>query len=190
MDPQELMAWVNDFLQEMAQLVLEHGGLIEDYTGDGMMACFGVPLPRPDAGAIRRDARNAVECALDMERAIRRLNSKWRGRGLPTVGIRIGLDTGQVVAGELGSENRLKYTVVGDSVQTAQRLEALDHSDHDFEKKPCRILISGETREHLDGSFGTDRVGEFLLKGKAEPVTIYSVAGRADASDRAATEDV
>jgi adenylate cyclase len=181
MDPAELMEWIDGFLGTMAQEVLDRGGLVEDYFGDGMMACYGIPIPRTDRDGIRDDARNAVVSALGMEQALRRLNAEWRAEGRPAVGIRVGVCTGVVVAGSMGSANRLKYGVVGNAVVTAQRLESLslERVEHDFEKNPARILISEETRAQLDSTFRTEPVGEFVVKGKNEPVIVSRVLGRA-----------
>jgi len=181
MDPAELMEWIDGFLGSMAQEVLDRGGMVEDYFGDGMMACYGIPIPRTDRDGIQEDARNAVVSALGMEQALRRLNAEWRAEGRPAVNIRVGVCTGAVVAGSMGSANRLKYGVVGNAVVTAQRLESLsqDRVEHDFEKQPARILISEETRALLDSNFHTEQVGEFVVKGKNEPVIVSRVLERA-----------
>jgi adenylate cyclase len=181
MDPAELMDWIDAFLGTMAQEVLDRGGMVEDYFGDGMMACYGIPVPRSDREGIQEDARNAVVSALGMEQALRRLNAEWVAEGKPLVGIRVGICTGPVVAGSMGSANRLKYGVVGNAVVTAQRLESLslDRVEHDFDKQPARILISEESRAQLDSTFLTEPVGEFLVKGKNEPVFVSRVLGRA-----------
>jgi len=188
MDPAELMEWITSFLGAMAQEVLDRGGMVEDYFGDGMMACYGIPVPRGDPDGVREDAKNAVVSALGMERALHRLNDEWRAEGRPSVGIRVGICTGAVVAGSMGSADRLKYGVVGDAVVTAQRLESLgtDRVEHDFEKQPARILISDETRAQLDPTFHTECVGEFIVKGKHQPVTVHRVIGRSasEADDR------
>jgi adenylate cyclase len=179
MDPAELMEWIDGFLGAMAQEVLDRGGMVEDYFGDGMMACYGIPIPAADDEAIRMNAVAAVRSALGMKRALESLNDAWVEEGRPAAGIRVGVSTGVVVAGSMGSANRLKYGVVGDAVVTAQRLEALglDQVDHDFTKEPARILINEATNDQLDSSFGTERVGEFLVKGKHQPVTVYRVHG-------------
>jgi adenylate cyclase len=180
MDPAELMEWIDGFLGTMAQEVLDRGGMVEDYFGDGMMACYGIPIPRTDRDGIQDDARNAVVSALGMEQALRRLNAEWRAEGRPAVGIRVGICTGPVVAGSMGSANRLKYGVVGNAVVTAQRLESLslERVEHDFEKQPARILVSEETRALLDSTFHTEQVGEFIVKGKNEPVIVSRVLER------------
>ena len=177
MDPKQLMDWVNDFFGAMAQRVMEHGGVVDDYFGDGMMASFGLPFARTTEEEVRRDAQSAVTCALEMERTLYELNAKWRERDLPTVATRLGLASGQVVAGSQGPPDRLKYTPVGDIVVTAQRLESLDDSQYDFEKRPCRILITERTHQYLDDRFQRQKIGEFQVKGKDEPVTVYHVTG-------------
>jgi adenylate cyclase len=117
-----------------------------------------------------------------MQQALDALNEEWADEGRPAAGIRVGVATGVVVAGSMGSADRLKYGVVGDAVVTAQRLESLglDRVDHDFEENPARILINAATNAQLDSLFRTECVGEFLVKGKHEPVTVYRVHGRTE----------
>ena len=164
------------------------GGFVVDYFGDGVMACFGVPVPRTDPESIRRDAIAAVSCALEMrstlsasQRALARVSN------LPPIGLRVGVASGSVVAGDLGSADRLKYGVVGDVVNTAQRLESTASVAHDFEADPCRILVSARTGELVAGAFRLREVGQLRVKGKSEPVGAFQVLGAADpgASDSA-----
>ena len=180
-DPTELMEWIDEFLGQMAQIVHDHGGVVEDFFGDGMMSLFGVPRPRQHPDEIEQDARNAVVAALEMRAMVRRLNQGWRQRDLPSVGARVGISTGPVVAGSLGSATRIKYSVVGDAVVTAQRLESLDDSRHAFAEDPCRILINEATHRCLDSTFVVEEQGEFLLKGKQMPIAVYRVLGRESA---------
>ena len=145
------------------------------------MAVFGVPLARTSEEEIRQDARNAVLCALDMRKKLQELNARWTERGLPMCGMRIGIHTGFLVAGSLGSSDRQEYTVIGDSVNTASRLESFDKSWADPETLAthCRVLISEATLALVEGEFAISRVGTMALKNKNEPVTIYSVTGKA-----------
>jgi adenylate cyclase len=94
--------------------------------------------------------------------------------------MRVGIATGTVVAGSLGSADRLKYTVVGDTVNTAARLESFDDSKHDYSQRLCRILIAEETRILLEDRFSVRDFGRCALKGKAEPVQVFEVLGEAD----------
>jgi adenylate cyclase len=176
LDPGDLMLWLNDYLDLLAQDILSAGGLIDDYFGDGILACFGLPVPRTTEEEIRQDAISAVSCARAMETSVERLNEKWVAKGYPRIGIRVGLCTGEMVAGTIGSAERLKYSIVGDVVVTAQRLESLDDTDHDFEKEPIRILVSDQTRAHL-GDVEAAPIGSFVLKGRTEPVPVYRIMG-------------
>ena len=168
MDPAELMDWVNQFMERMADEISAHGGVVDDYFGDGIKANFGVPVPRTLEEEIDRDACHAASCALAMGEALDELNADYRARRLPECAMRIGIHTGMVVAGSLGAADRLKYTVVGDVVVTAQRLEATDAVSHDFELNPCRILASEETCKRLTAGFTTEVLDPISLKGKKE----------------------
>ncbi len=178
MDPQSLIDWLNTYMDSMTQLIMDHGGVVDDYAGDSIKANFGVPLPRTSQAEIGRDATNAVNCALAMESEILRLNSLWQEQRLPNVGIRIGIFTGPVVAGALGSSRRMKYTTVGDTVNTAARLESYDK---DFARESlCRILIGESTLKYLGNQFKTCRVGEGVLKGKDQKINIYQLFRKKD----------
>ncbi len=182
LDPRALMEWLNEYMEAMAQHVMAYGGVIDKYVGDSIMAIFGVPLPRETDAEISRDAVNAVNCALAMEMTLIQLNSRWREQQLPTIGTRIGIFTGPLVAGSLGSTQRLEYTVIGDTVNTASRLESFDKHlfAPDSINSPCRILIGEATRCQLGEQFQTQRVGEVSLKGKDQKITVWRVVGRVD----------
>ncbi len=177
LDPQMLMRWLNEYMEAMAEQVAKHGGIINKYIGDAIMAVFGVPLARKTEAEIGKDAANALNSALAMESKLIQLNSTWKERHLPTIGMRIGVFTGPLVAGSLGSAERLEYTVIGDTVNVASRLESFDKSsfDPDLKKNTCRILIGEATYRYIEGQFNTQRVGEVNLKGQERKTTIYSV---------------
>ena len=179
MPPQELMEWLNEYMEAMVQRVIDHGGVINKYIGDAIMALFGVPLARTTEAAIAQDAVHAVHCALAMSEELTCLNQRWQAQGLPTIGMRVGIFTGPVVAGSLGSAQRLEYTVVGDTVNTASRLESFDKDVlvPDAVSRYCRILVGETTARYLSEQFQMQRVGEVSLKGKDEKVTIYHVTG-------------
>lgn len=182
LDPQTLIDWLNTYLETMAQLVTEYGGIVDDYAGDGLKADFGVPLPRTTEAGISQDAVNAANCALAMEREIKRLNTFWQERKLPTANMRIGIFTGPVVAGSLGSTKRLKYTTIGDTVNIASRLESFSKNltGFDFTNRACRVLIGESTLRYLGNQFRTEKVGELSLRGKAEKITAHCLVGRVD----------
>jgi adenylate cyclase len=181
MTPEALMDWVNAYLDVMAGLVIKHGGVIDDYAGDAIKANFGVPLPRNSEEEIAQDAVNAVTCALAMEQEMHRLNLRHEQSGLATIGMRIGIHTGLVVAGSVGTSERLKYTTVGDAVNTAARLESLDRDivQETPGRRFCRILIDESTKGYLGNRFVLDRIGEVSVKGKEQTLMVYRVIGHA-----------
>jgi adenylate cyclase len=176
----ELMDWLNEYMEAMANVIMAHDGVIEKYIGDAIMAVFGVPVPRTSTEQIARDAQNAVRCALAMEAELAKLNVQWQERGLPACSMRIGIHTGPLVAGSLGSSERQEYTVLGDSVNTASRLESFekDWKDPDDPERRCRVLISDATRCLLEDEFRTGEIGAMILKGKLASVTVHHVIGR------------
>lgn len=186
LDPQALTDWLDDYMEAMTPYVIAHGGTILKYLGDGIMAAFGVPLPRTDEEQIRSDAVHAVQCALDMEAKLIELNRRWQAQQLPVIGMRIGIFTGTVVAGSTGGIQRLEYNVHGDAVNTASRLESFDKACFipDFIQQPCRILIGESTLDFLNGQshIHTKPIGNVQLKGKEQKVAIYRVL-RATGSD-------
>ncbi len=175
MEPQVLLDWLNNYMESMVEQQMRFGGVIDKYIGDAIMAVFGVPFSGTLEKDIEQNARSAVECALAMGEALKHLNVEWRKRNLPTIGMRVGVSTGPLVAGSLGSAQRMDYTVVGDTVNTAARLESFDKNlGADMS---CRILISETTRSLLHGRFLTQPVGEVSLKGKDERISIHLVTG-------------
>ena len=175
--PEALLAWLNDYMEVMSQQVINYGGVINKYIGDSIMAIFGVPVPRKSDVEIGQDAVNAVSCALRMGRELVKLNQKWGQENLPMVGMRVGILTGPVVVGSLGGKERLEYTIIGDTVNTASRLEGFDkeHFVPDFRHNPCRIMIGETTYRYLGNAFQARKVGEVSLKGKDTKVTVYNV---------------
>src|SRR5262249_437673 len=135
LSPQEMLAILNRYFTRMAAIVEKHGGVIDKYVGDALMALFGAPLSYAD------DANRALSASLEMVAALEDVIQEWRLRGLPTINLGIGIHTDIVVAGNMGSETRLNYTVIGDGVNLASRLEGLT-------KEPsydAKIIVSGST---------------------------------------------
>jgi adenylate cyclase len=177
LEPDELFDWLNEFLTGMTPLVASHGGVVIRFIGDAIFAGFGIPVPRQSETEIRQDAINAVCCALAMNDELIQLNKKWQQQGLPVVGMRIGVFTGMLATGSLGDRDRLEYTVHGDTVNTAARLESFDKAQFspDYFIQPCRVLIGGETRQYLGNQFSIERLGNISLRGKKKTVDIYQV---------------
>lgn len=171
-EPKALMNWLNEYMEAMAQLVLEHGGIVDKYIGDCVMAIFGVPIPRTTEAEIARDAQNAVHCALAMAVKLEALNQQWRSQNRPTASIRVGISTGTVVIGSLGSSQRLDYTTIGDSVNVASRLESYERSS---DGSLCRILISDTTYQYCKELCNVRSIGAVILRGRAQPMNVYQV---------------
>ena len=177
-DPPALFDWLNSYMEVMSQIVLEHHGMINKYIGDAIMALFGVPIPHITEAEIARDAISAVDCALAMRAAIEQMNAIHPDA--PPLGMRIGIFTGKLAAGTLGSSQRVEYTVIGDTVNIASRLESYKGVD---DSEACRILIGEQTLHCLNERYLTHLVGEIRLKGKEQAITIFQVDGYAAKPD-------
>lgn len=175
--PELLLDWLNEYFSAIAQEVQAYHGIINKFTGDGIMAAFGVPMIRTTPEDIARDAYSAVACALAMSDRLQELNINLLRRGLPTIQMRVGIYTGPVVAGSLGYKDRLEYGIIGDSVNIASRLESCCK-----ERQPsnCRILIAQETLVHILGQFKVESWGPIELKGRRQTVEIYRVISKSD----------
>jgi adenylate cyclase len=171
-DPETLMCWLNEYMGAMVGVVRNHGGIVDKFIGDAIMAVFGVPIGRTTPEEIAKDAIAAVRCAQVMASTLTTLNRQWRIQGRPTAAMRVGIATGTVVTGSLGSSQRLDYTTIGDSVNVAARLESYMKS---VDSGICRILINKETYQHIQGQFPTKFISEEQLKGRKQPTEIYQV---------------
>jgi adenylate cyclase len=187
----ELLEWLTEYLDEMASAVVQGGGIVVQFVGDAVMAAYGAPIARSSDDEVRADACRAVESALDMEKRLARLNERLTERGLPMIGVRIGINTGRMVGGLVGSREHQEYNIHGDAVNTAARLERLDSEEFrpDHLVHPCRILAGEATRDLVTGRFDCVVVGELRLKGKARPVTVYRVVGETAKTQPARGDD-
>jgi adenylate cyclase len=173
-DPETLMDWLNQYMEIMVQIVLDHGAVVDKFIGDAIMAVFGVPIAHTTAAEIQADARNAVDCAIAMGQALAALNQKWQAEGRPTIQMRVGISTGEAVTGSLGGKQRMDYTAIGDSVNIAARLESFDKS---IEGGLCRILISDVTYAHVEDRVLVEPIGKVQLKGRQQETQVYKVLG-------------
>jgi len=165
----ELLELLNAYLTSMSQIVDQHGGVVDKYIGDAVMALFGVPLEMPD------QAEQALLAALKMRIALGDLNHRlFQPRGY-TIGFGIGIHTGTVVAGNVGSPQRYNYSVIGDDVNVASRLQTLTRNvDYDAD-----IIVSDATLRESTTQFQTRMLGEASVKGKQQPVLIHALLGLA-----------
>jgi class 3 adenylate cyclase len=165
--PEEVVALLNEYLGAMVTCVLDGGGVVDKYIGDAIMALFGVPV---SLGTPELDAQAAVRCAVQMSAALDRLNAlRVAAGGLP-VELGIGVHTGEVVAGNIGIPERMEYTVIGDTVNLCSRIEGLTRT------LGVRVLLSKSCVEHLGDSQAVRFVETVAVKGRAQPVTVYTLA--------------
>ncbi|WP_448599963.1 CHASE2 domain-containing protein [Thermoleptolyngbya sp.] len=176
MPPEALLEWLNEYLEAMTHEIQQHHGIINKFTGDGLLAIFGVPMPRVEEREVDEDAYQAIACALAMGKRLEQLNQVWQQRGLPSIQMRVGIFTGPVVVGSLGGKERMEYGVIGDSVNTASRLESCLK---DRQVDLCRVLIAEETLMHVKGKFQVESWGPLALSGKQQLVEVYRVIGYA-----------
>ena len=176
MPPDQLWEWLNTYMDTMVKIITDHGGLIDDYYGDMIKAGFGVLTSEPTEDQIRHNAREAVQCSLAMEQEMLRLNRHWQQQGLGSIRMRVGINTGSVMVGSLGSAERLKFTTIGDAVNIAARLENLQKDQWKTEdpNTVCRILIGEPTKQRLGAHpWVFQEVGSVLLRGKAQSLSVY-----------------
>ena len=163
LEPEEIVDQLNEYFTEMVDVVFEHRGTVDKFVGDMIMAIFGAPLEDPE------HPDQAVACALAMQRRLRVLNERWTAQGRPEFRSGVGLNSGDVVVGNLGSEKMQSYTVIGDNVNLGARLESL------CKEYGAEILVSEHTQSRLARAVETVELGEVTVKGKTEPVKIFRI---------------
>jgi adenylate cyclase len=165
MDPQQLVALLNEYFSEMVGIVMQEDGVVDKYIGDAIMAVFGAPVPKPE------DAVNAVRAAVRMRQSLQALNRRLEERGVAPLRTGIGIHTGEVIAGNIGSEKRMEYTVIGDAVNLASRLES------NTKELGVNVLISEDTYELTKHVVEVRAMREITVKGRRRPVMTYEVLG-------------
>ncbi|MFB3923180.1 MAG: adenylate/guanylate cyclase domain-containing protein [Terriglobia bacterium] len=164
MQPHQVVEWLNEYFTEMTDLLFENGGTLDKYLGDGIMALFGAPISRAD------DTLRSVKTAMEMQRSLVRLNTDWAARGQPTMQIGVGVNTGPVTAGNIGSTKRMDYTVIGDTVNLASRLCA--------NARAGQILVSESTYQQLGNGLPAKKLDPIRVKGKDRPIEVYEIDWR------------
>ena len=167
--PPALLALLNRYLDRMSAEIEREGGVIDKFIGDAIMALFGAPVAQGDA------ADRALLAALAMERALATLNTELAAEGRPPLALGIGINTARVVAGNIGSHRRLNYSVIGDGVNVAARLQSLTRTP----EYRTNILVSTATLAAAHGQYLTRALGEVTVKGRTEPVVLHALDGRA-----------
>ena len=161
--PEQVVSLLNKYFSAMEQCIVKHNGIINKYIGDAIMAIFGVPLPNEN------QALDTYKCSLDMRKTLTELNTELEAENLPAIRFGIGLHTGNVLAGNIGSNSRMEYTVIGDTVNVASRIESLC-KDYN-----CDLLLSETTAEKINNSkdFLLQSMGKTEIRGRKTAMNIY-----------------
>lgn len=169
--PHELVELLNEFLTEMTNIILKHEGTVDKFEGDAIIAFYGAP------NALENQAETACLTCVDMQKRLIELREKWRQEGKPELKMRIGLSTGPAVVGNMGSRNRMDYTMMGDTVNTAARLEGVNKIYGIY------TLVCETTFKKANQRIWGREIDSINVVGKAEPVTVYQVLGYAEDID-------
>jgi adenylate cyclase len=167
-DAHQIVEMLNEYFTYMVDVIFHHEGILDKFIGDAIMAVFGSPFPRPDT-----DPFNAVSAALDMDAALHKYNDQRTGQGKRTIDVGIGLSSGEVICGYIGSERRMEYTAIGDGVNLASRLEGAT------KQYGARVMVSEFTHARVADRFVFRELDNLQVKGKTKGVRVYEVMGRA-----------
>jgi adenylate cyclase len=163
-DPEALVAQLNEYFSRMTDIVFRHHGTVDKFVGDMVMALFGAPVDDPV------HADHAVDAACEMVRELGELNRRWAAEGRPQLDIGIGVNSGEMIAGNIGSSSIMSYTVIGDNVNLGARLESLN------KEFGTRIIISEATRAKLTRQYEVRPLGDVVVKGRSRPVAVFEVS--------------
>ena len=166
LEPRDVVGFLNDYYAMMTEIVKRYSGTVQQFVGDEVFACFGAPV------ATSANERFAVLCAIDMMKQREELNERYRTKMGQEIEMGIGINSGEVVAGNLGSEDRISYSVTGDTVNTGKRIEMLSKNI------PNSILISEKVYQQVKELVDVRSLGPIEVKGKREKIELYQVKGR------------
>ena len=172
LNPKELLEWLNRGMAICVQAVTDHGGMVNKFTGDGMLAVFGVPVPRQPG----TEASEAIAAAREIHAGLQRLNVELHRESKPAMRMRIGLTSGEVLAGSIGSAERMEYAIIGDTVNCAARLESLSKDSH---RSVLRVLLCAQTLDLLDDAARRDLLvenwGLVQVKGRDQSLQVFEL---------------
>ena len=169
-DAHQIVEMLNEYFSYMVDVIFKYGGILDKFIGDAIMAVFGAPFARPET-----DPVNAVAAALEMDSQLAFYNQQRKQRGQKLIDVGIGLSTGEVICGNIGSEKRMDYTAIGDGVNLASRLESAT------KQYGARVMISEFTQAKLGNRFVSRELDRIRVKGKQQPVRIFEVLAEAGA---------
>ncbi|MBN2362742.1 adenylate/guanylate cyclase domain-containing protein [candidate division WOR-3 bacterium] len=172
MPPEQVASLLNEYLSSMCAVISHHDGIVDKFEGDAIIAFWGAPLDIED------HAQKACSCAIEMQAKLLSLRNKWEKEGKPKMNMRVGLNTGFMVVGNFGSDKRMDYTIIGDAVNLASRLEGVNKF------YGTNTMISHTTNEIVENDFETRKVDLIKVKGKTEPIGIYELLGKKNSLDR------
>ena len=165
LDPKTVSDILNLYFSEMVPIILKNKGMINKFMGDAILAVFGAPVENPD------NAMLGIKSAVEMLEKLDELQKLWADKGMPRIEIGIGVSTGIAFVGNIGSEDRLEYSVIGDTVNIASRLDEINKLFN------TKLLISPTTYEKVKDTIEVREIKSVLIKGRSEPMNIYEVKG-------------
>ena len=163
--PEELVGLLNEYMSEMSDVILQNDGTLDKYMGDAVMAFWGAPIPQDDHPV------RACRCALTMQRTLAAINEAWTARGRGPIAIRIGINTGEMIVGNMGGSRRFAYTVIGDSVNIASRLEGAN------KQYGTTVMVAQHTFERVRDVMAGRELDRIAVRGRSEPITVYELLG-------------
>lgn len=175
----DLITWLNQYFDVMTNCIMKQGGVVDKYIGDAIMAVFGIPFPRIDMAEIQQDAIAAVTASINMVQRLEQLNRELADTGQPTISIGIGVHTGTVTAGSVGNRQRVNYSVFGDTVNTAARLESMTKTLP--ADAPYHILMSESTFSHVYQQYAGKAFGLVKIKGRKSQAMTYTLTDNINA---------
>jgi len=168
MSPEALVDLLNEYLDDMTGIILKHKGTLDKYEGDAIIAFWGAPIPQKD------HALRACLASLDMQKRLEMMRPEWKKRGKPEIAVRCGVNTGWMIVGNMGGKDRFDYTIIGDSVNLASRLEGAN------KQYDSKIMISEFTHKHVADKVIVRELDLIQVKGKTEPIKVFELLGAAD----------